>query len=136
MEQGIRVSVDGLTMHAVLLDDVAPKWSSALRELLPLEGVLRCFRWGGEAAYFLEHRLVKMGDLIENPVTFYPRMSICIRPSLEVVFPYGQAQARSLTIPAAYACHVADLEGDRQEWTALLRSLSRSGERRIGMTLA
>jgi hypothetical protein len=100
-----------------------------------MERELLNFRWGGQAAYFLEPALAEAGTKVENPVTFYPRMSICIRPPREVVFAYGEAQARSLTIPAAYACHVADLDGDRDQWVKVLRTLPQAGGRKIQIAL-
>lgn len=130
-----RVKVDGVELQGVLLEDAAPRWTALLKSGLPLERELLNFRWGGQAAYFLEPALAEAGTEVENPVTFYPRMSICIRPPREVVLAYGQAQARSLTIPAAYACHVADLDGDLDKWVNVLSTLPRAGGRTVQIAL-
>jgi Protein of unknown function (DUF3830) len=108
------LTVSGISAEGVLLEDVAPQCSATWWSMLPFETELRHFRWGGSAGYTSLPAMGLASDS-ENLVTFYPRYSICVRPGDfgEIVFPYGQAQARSHTILAAWACCFADIDVNR-----------------------
>ncbi|MHB1873411.1 MAG: DUF3830 family protein [Streptosporangiaceae bacterium] len=113
------LTLSGIRAEGTLLEEAAPRCSETWWSLLPFEKELRHFRWGGDAGYT---SIPPMGlaSSSENLVTFYPRYSICVRPGDfgEIVFPYGQAQARSHTILAAWACCFAEIDINKAEFFA------------------
>lgn len=109
------LTLSGVRAEGVLLEDAAPACSATWWSLLPFTAEIRHFRWGGAAGYTSLPPMGLASDS-ENLVTFYPRFSLCVRPGDfgEVVFAYGQAQARSHTILAAWACHFADIDTNKE----------------------
>ena len=109
------LTLSGVRAEGVLLEDAAPACSATWWSLLPFTAEIRHFRWGGAAGYTSLPPMGLASDS-ENLVTFYPRFSLCVRPGDfgEIVFAYGQAQARSHTILAAWACHFADIDTNKE----------------------
>jgi hypothetical protein len=72
-------------------------------------------------------------DAVENPVSFYPRRSICVRAEHgEIVLPYGQSQARSHMLPATYATQFGQLvDGDVDAFLALIGGTLSAGGKDI-----
>ena len=131
MAKRIEIEVGGVTVTARLLEKEAPETSSRVWEALPVEATLRHMRWGGNAAYILAPSIKDPSAKVENQVSFYIPGTICLRPEHgEVAFPYGQAQARSLT-GNAWATYFADLEGDTNALFDQLRSTQRQGGKPI-----
>lgn len=110
MSKRIRVTVNGVQATADLDGEAAPETVARIWDALPIEGNLRHLRWGGEGAYILVRELADPSLAIEDPVTFYPPGSLAFRPAHgEFVIPYGQAQARSHLISAAFATRIGRL---------------------------
>jgi hypothetical protein len=128
----IRIELEGVQAAAVVHDEAAPVTSRRLFEVLPIEGTLRHMRWSGEAAYILERRLAGPTGKIENPISIYPPGTIAFRPEHgEFAFSYGQAQARDLAHIGTWACHLATVVSNREQFLEALRSTGPRGGKPI-----
>jgi Protein of unknown function (DUF3830) len=125
----IRVEVDGAGADFKLLEEWAPKTTSALWESLPVEASLIHGRVSGDVCYFA----LKSGPVVELPekaelgVTSIYKGYIVLAPMpargmAELFISYGQAEYRGDT-GRLYATPVAEVEGDA---TALFDALRRT----------
>jgi hypothetical protein len=132
MAKRIEVEVAGVTVTAVLLEELAPRTTSALWSILPIENTLRHVRWGGNGTYILERRLRDPSLFpLENQVSFYFPNTIALKPEHgELAFSYGQSQARSLG-GNGWASHFANIEGDTTEFLKVLASTQHEGGKPI-----
>jgi|SRR6266536_2690956 len=128
MSRRVELEVAGVTVTAVLLEDLAPKTTSAFWEALPIQQTLRHVRWGGNGAYVIERKLrdEKLFPL-ENRIAYYFPGTISLKPEHgELAFSYGQSQARSLG-GNGWATHFADIEGDTSEFLDVLARTQHEG---------
>ncbi len=110
MSRRIRITVGDTSGEAELNEAGAPETVRRFWDALPIQGSLRHLRWGGEGAYILIKELSGSTIPIEDPVSFYPHQSLALRPEHgEFVIAYGQAQARSHRVAAAYATRLGRL---------------------------
>ena len=129
MARHVELEVAGVTVTAVLLDDLAPKTTNAFWEILPIEQTLRHVRWGGNGAYVIERKLRDEALFpLENRVAFYFPNTIALKPEHgELAFSYGQSQARSLS-GNGWAAHFANVVGgDTAAFLDVLARTQREG---------
>jgi len=128
MTKRVELEAGGVTVTAVLLEDLAPRTTKAFWDILPIEQTLRHVRWGGSGAYVIERKL-RDPELfpLENRVAYYFPNTIALKPEHgELAFSYGQSQARSLA-GNGWAAHFANVEGDTAAYLDLLARTQHEG---------
>ncbi len=132
MAKHIRITLDGISGEATLDDAAAPTTVARLWDTLPIRDRLRHLRWGGDGAYILIKSRADAAYPVENAVTFYPLGALAFRPQHgEFVIAYGQGQARSHQVPAAYATLIGTLSSDAAELLRLARATLAEGGKEI-----
>lgn len=133
MSRYIEVEVDGVTAVAKLLEDEAPGTCQRMWDVLPAEATLRHLSWAGEGAFVKLEQLEEPDFPLENRVSFYMPGTICYRPeNVEIVFCYGQCQARTLVGRNGnlYANHFATFE-DPTEILKVFESTHEEGAKKL-----
>jgi len=127
----IAIEVEGVEVSATLFEDKAPRATELVWGALPLSADLRHARWSGNAA-FVAAQALKTTDLgVENQVSFCYPGSLCLLPDRgEIVFAYGQSQART-EAGNVWASHFGTLEGDTSALFAVLAETQRKGRKAI-----
>ena len=123
----IAIELGGVTVHARLYEDKAPKTVDLLWKALPLAGPLHHARWSGSAAYFAATALRVPSLAVENQVSFPYPGALCLLPTEgEIVFAYAQCQART-SAGNVWPAHFGELEGDTAAFFALLAETQAKG---------
>jgi hypothetical protein len=119
---------DGTAVHArASISDKVSRAASILERALPIHERLRHVRWSGEAGYVLVPALRDPALELEDPMSFYCRGTIGLRPEHgEVTIAYGSAQARDWW-GSGWAIRLGEIEGDADEFLAVVEKTQRSG---------
>ena len=128
MAKRIRLTLESVAATARLHEDAAPETVARFWATLPIGDTLRHLRWGGEAGYIMVAQLTSQDHPLENPVTFYPPGAVMFRRDHgEIAVAYGQAQARDHMRTAIWACHLATLETNVEEFLQKVRATRSEG---------
>lgn len=131
MGKQIVLEVEGLTIEASLLEDLAPNSTQRFWDALPMEETLKHVRWGGRAAYVLSQAMKDPDFPFESRISFYEPNTISLKPQHgELAFSYGQAQARD-PFGTGWATPLATLEGDTAEFLDVFERTLREGAKLI-----
>lgn len=134
MAKRIRLALDGVSAVAELLEAEAPLTTRKLWDALPFDETFRHARRSGATGYFLSPRLRDAALPFENRVSFYVPGTIDLKPAHgELVIPYGQAQARTVT-GNEYATCLARFIGEHAAFLDVIRRMQREGKKQLSIT--
>jgi hypothetical protein len=130
----IELTIDGVTALFTLREREAPRTSSALWEMLPLEETVRHFRYGGQAGYAIERKLRDANLPFEDRLTFFVPGTLSLKPHQgELAICYGPAQARTLAgiNGNEWATRFADAAGDVGPFLEVVARTLREGKKQM-----
>ena len=134
MTRSIDVRIGDVTATAELLEAEAPETCRFLWDHLPYEGTMRNLRYGGNATFIEDARLLDKRVPIENRLTWHVRGTLAFRPEFgEVIVPYGAAQARGPRSVADWATAFARLTTNAEALLAEAERVLHTGARPFAM---
>jgi hypothetical protein len=109
----MELDVDGTVFQARLLDERAPRTTSALWDVLPFSGRAVHAQWSGDMFRMYDHLPITSIDAPENGVAFqYPGLVVYYPPIHELAVCYGTARFRGAA-SALTVTPVAEIPADQ-----------------------